>query len=83
MTEGSRIHREPENFSISSIVKRPNTSNLYSVLDYNVNQGMTEEEVRNQYTAKQTFLDTIPLSPRLGTYREHLLIYGAKQDSEN
>jgi len=82
MTEGSRIHREPETFSINSIAKRPNASNLYPILDYTVNQGMTEEEVRKQYTAQHSFLDTIPLSPRLGTYREHLLIYGARRDSE-
>lgn len=81
MTEGSRIHREPEKFSISRIWKRENSSILYPVLDYDVSQGMTAEEVRQSCNANQKFLSEISLSSRFGTYREHLLIYGVGHEA--
>ncbi len=79
LTEGSRIHGKPEVFSISRISKHRNSSLLYPVLDYDVSQGMTATEVRQLFTEQQKFLNEIPLSPRFGTYREHLLLYGARQ----
>ncbi len=78
LTQGSQIHRAPEKFFISRIWKRNNSSILYPALDYEVNQGMTAQEVRQYFNKNQTFFNNISLSRRFGTYREHLLIYGAK-----
>lgn len=82
LTEGSQIHREPENFFISRIQEHIQSSILYPVLDYDVSQGVTAIEVRQQCNDKQKFLNEIPLSRRFGTYREHLLIYGARHHSD-
>lgn len=81
LTEGSQIHREPGNFFISRIQERIKSSILYPVLDYDVSQGVTSKEARQHFNDKQKFLNGIPLSRRFGTYREHLLIYGARHHS--
>ncbi|MEA3548647.1 MAG: radical SAM protein [Thermodesulfobacteriota bacterium] len=81
LAEGSQIHREPEKFFISRIWEREKSSILHPVLDYDVSQGMTAKEAWQHFNDNQKFLDGIPLSRRFGTYREHLLIYGAR-DSE-
>jgi len=78
LTEGSQIHREPENFSISRIWKHNNSSILYPALDFDINQGMTAQEVTQHFNKNQTFFSDISLSRRFGTYREHLLIYESK-----
>ncbi len=78
LTEGSRIHREPGNFFISRIRESIKSSILYPILDYDVSQGMTAEEVRRHFNDKSKFLNEIPLSRRFGAYREHLLIYGTR-----
>jgi len=78
LTEGSQIYREPEKFFISRIWKRKNSSILYPVLDYEVSRGMTAREVRQHFNDNQTFLGEISLSRRFGTYREHLLVFGAR-----
>ncbi len=82
LAEGSLIHREPEKFFISRIWQRKKSSILHPVLDYDVSQGMTAKEVWRHFNKSQKFLDGIPLSRRFGTYREHLLIYGARDSGE-
>ncbi len=79
MNEGSRISRKPESFFIRRIREHHNSSPLYPALDYDVSQGMTSSEVRKYSNEQHKFLSGIPLSPRFGTYREHLLHYGARQ----
>ena len=79
LTEGSRIHSKPESFFISRIREQRKSSPLYPALDYDVSQGMTSSEVRKYSNEQHKFLDGIPLSARFGTYREHLLHYGARQ----
>ncbi len=79
MTEGSRVHREPENFSISSIWEKQHSSLLYPALDYDVSRGMSAKEVRQQLAEQQKFLNEISISPRFGTYREHLLTYCSRK----
>ncbi len=79
LTEGAKIHKEPERFFISRIWEGQKSSILYPVLDYDVSQGMTAKEIWQHCNDKQKFLNGIPLSLRFGTYREHLLIYGARQ----
>lgn len=81
LAEGSQIHREPEKFFISRIWERKKSSILHPVLDYDVSQGMTAKEAWQHFNDNQKFFNEIPLSRRFGTYREHLLIYGAR-DSE-
>lgn len=70
LTEGSQIHREPENFYISRIQERIKSSILYPTLDYAVSQGMTAKETRQYFNDIQKFLSGIPLSRRFRTYRE-------------
>ena len=82
MNKGSRIHSKPESFFISRIREHRNSSSLYPALDYDVSQGMTSSEVRQYSNEQHKFLSEIPLSPRFGTYREHLLHYGARQSKE-
>jgi radical SAM superfamily enzyme YgiQ (UPF0313 family) len=79
LTEGSRIHSKPESFFISRIREQRKSSPLYPALDYDVSQGMTSSEVRKYSNEQHKFLNGIPLSARFGTYREHLLHYGARQ----
>ncbi|MBU0943207.1 MAG: radical SAM protein [Proteobacteria bacterium] len=79
LTEGSQIHREPEKFFISRIGEKNKTSILHSALEYDISQGMTVKEVWQHFNDNQKFFGKIPLSRRFGTYREHLLIYGASQ----
>ncbi|MBU1566105.1 MAG: radical SAM protein [Proteobacteria bacterium] len=81
LTEGSQIHMEPEKFFIRQIQEPIKSPILYPVLDYDVSQGMTTKETREHFNANQKFLNGIPLSRRLGTYREHLLIYGARHNA--
>ncbi len=77
MAEGSLIQSEPERFSITAICEQPQSSLLYPALDYEASRGMTPSEVRKRFNGQQKFLQEIPISPRFGTYREHLLLYGA------
>ncbi len=82
MAEGSLVQSEPERFSIRAICEQPQSSLLYPALDYETSRGMTPQEVRQHYNGQQKFFNEIPLSPRFGTYREHLLLYGAGNDGE-
>lgn len=82
LTEGSQIHRLPENFAITRIWERNDSSILYPVLDYTVSQGMTPQEIQEHFSDNRTFLNTISLSSRFGAYREHLLLYAAGTRSE-
>lgn len=82
LNEGAQIHREPGKFFISRILERKNESLLHSGLDYEVSQGMSTQEVWRHFNANQKLLNEISLSRRFGTYREHLLIYGASNSDE-
>ncbi len=80
LTEGSQVHREPENFSITKIWERNESSILYPVLDYTVSQGMTSQEVQQHFSNNRTFLNTVSLSSRFGAYREHFLLFATTKD---
>jgi radical SAM superfamily enzyme YgiQ (UPF0313 family) len=80
MTEGSKVYMQSDKFFISHMWERQESSILYPAIDYTVSQGMSAKEVRQHHIDKHSFLDKIPLSSRFGTYREHLLVYGARQD---
>lgn len=79
LTEGAEVYREPEKFSISRIWEHPKSSIFHPVLDYAVSKGMSAKEVRRHFSDNQKLFSEITLSRRFGTYREHLLIYGARQ----
>lgn len=78
LVEGSQVHREPEQFSISRIWKQQQDSILHPGLNYDVSEGLTARDVWARFAEKQNFFSTIPLSRRFGTYREHLLSYAAE-----
>ncbi|MBU0960741.1 MAG: radical SAM protein [Proteobacteria bacterium] len=79
LVEGALIYREPRKFFIDRIWEDKKSSMLHPVFKYSVSQGMTAKEAWQHFNENQRFFSEVSLSRRFGTYREHLLIYGAGQ----
>ncbi|NOQ45634.1 MAG: radical SAM protein, partial [Desulfobulbaceae bacterium] len=82
LTEGSLIHREPDKFSITGIREKQYWNTLDKVLEYEVSNGLDHHQLAKLYRENLKRLHKIGLSSRFGSYREHLLVYAARQICE-
>ena len=75
LTGGSLVQREPERFAITEIREAPGSKVYNRAFDYRVSRGLGPKEVASLFKKNIKCLESIGLSPRLGVYRDHLLIY--------
>ena len=75
LTEGSRIHKRPEDFSI--ILKQQQTDLAHRVLTFDTLEGMSPATVARLFKQHLKQLQQIGLSHRLASYRDHLLLWAS------
>ncbi|MCF8057357.1 MAG: radical SAM protein [Desulfocapsa sp.] len=80
LTEGSRIHKHPEEFSI--ILKEQQTDIANRNLTFHALEGMSPETVANLFKEHLAELQQIGLSHRLASYRDHLLLWATANAPE-
>jgi len=80
LAEGSLVQKRPERFAITKIQEAAGSRTYNRIFDYQVSEGLSPKEVSALYERNIGYLKSIGLSPRLGAYREHLLIYAASKD---
>ncbi len=74
---GSRIQRQPQDFAITEIKEPPEQDPVSVALDYQVNTGLTPEQVRRRYRQYLPRLESLGRSPWLALFRDHMLITAA------
>ena len=79
LTQGSLIHRNPGQFSITAIREKPYGNTIEKVLDYDVAKGLAPSVVTELYKNSLKHLHEIGLSSCFGCYREHLLVHAARK----
>ena len=79
LTQGSMIHRDPDRFSITEIREKAYGNTFDKVLDYDVSKGLDPDQLAKLYKENLKRLQKMGLSSRFGSYREHLLVYAARQ----
>ncbi len=75
LTEGSRIHKHPEDFSI--IIQQQKTDLAHRIITFHVLEGMSPETVARLFKQHLKELQQIGLSHRLASYRDHLLLWAS------
>ncbi len=75
LTGGSLVQREPERFGITEIREAAGSKVYNRSFEYQVSRGLGPKEVASLFKENVKRLETFGLSPRLGVYRDHLLIY--------
>ncbi len=75
LTGGSSVEKEPERFAITEIKEAAGSRVYNRTFDYRVSRGLGPKEVASLFKKNIKRLESFGLSPRLGVYRDHLLIY--------
>ncbi len=75
LLEGSSIARKPLKFGITEIRQQPVPPFKSRLLNYKTGTGLQPEEVEALFKENLGKIETFGITPRFGTYREHLLVY--------
>ena len=75
LTEGSRVHTHPEEFSV--VIKKDESGEAIAHLDFDTLAGMSPETVAKLFKQHLGELKQIGLSHRLASYRDHFLLWAS------
>ncbi len=79
LLEGSDVFVNPQHYGIKRIIDRPKRDPVSIAYDYEVSEGLTEEEVSVMFREVLARLKDIGRSPWFGQFREHMLLFASKE----
>jgi radical SAM superfamily enzyme YgiQ (UPF0313 family) len=74
LLEGSDIFSRPERYGISRIIDRPQRDPVSIAYDYEMAEGLSQDEATDEMRENLPLLASIGRSPYFGRFRDHLLI---------
>ena len=78
LLEGSDVFLNPARYGISRIIDRPLRDPVSIAYDYEVTEGLSQEEARTEMRETLPLLASIGRSPYFGQFRDHLLIFASQ-----
>ncbi len=80
LTEGCRVHNDPEAFGITDIEELKVQPFKAKHLIFNTSTPLDPAKAEGLFRANLRRIEAIGITSRFGTYREHLLIYACQED---
>jgi radical SAM superfamily enzyme YgiQ (UPF0313 family) len=79
LLDGSRVFLDRGNYGITRIIDRPQRDPVSIAYDYEVSEGLTQEETESMFRESSAPLSKIGRSPWFGGFREHMLLFASKE----
>ncbi|HYA43352.1 MAG TPA: B12-binding domain-containing radical SAM protein [Syntrophobacteraceae bacterium] len=79
LLEGSDVFSNPQRYGIKRVIDRPERDPVSIAYDYEVTQGLTQQEVLEMFHQSQARLSEIGRSPWFGHFREHMLLFASNE----
>ena len=81
LLEGSDVFLNPERYGIRRVIDRPHRDPVSIAYDYQVKEGLSQEEVSVMFEQSLARLSGIGRSPWFGQFREHMLLFASNEPS--
>jgi radical SAM superfamily enzyme YgiQ (UPF0313 family) len=78
LLEGSQVFRKPHRYGIKRIMDRPERDPVSIAFDYEVSEGLTQEEAADMFRESLARLSGVGRSPWFGQFREHMLLFASR-----
>ena len=79
LLEGSDAFLNPERYGVKRIIDRPQRDPVSIAYDYQVSEGLTQEEVAVMFQQSLARLSGIGRSPWFGQFRDHMLLFASRE----
>lgn len=79
LLKGSDAFLNPERYGIKRIIDRPQRDPVSIAYDYQVNEGLTQEEAAVMFQQSLARLSGIGRSPWFGQFRDHMLLFASRE----
>ena len=80
LLEGSQVFCNPQRYGIKRIIDRPQRDPVSIAYDYEVTEGLTQEEAEAMFQENLARLSGLGRSPWFGQFREHMLLFASRQE---
>ncbi len=82
LLEGSQVFCNPQRYGIKRIIDRPQRDPVSIAYDYEVTEGLTQEEVTAMFQESLARLSGLGRSPWFGQFREHMLLFASMERND-
>ncbi|MFZ0942661.1 MAG: radical SAM protein [Syntrophobacteraceae bacterium] len=82
LLEGSDVFLNPERYGVKRIIDRPQRDPVSIAYDYQVSEGLTQEEAEVMFKDSLSRLSGIGRSPWFGQFRDHMLLFASRQTND-
>jgi len=82
LTDGSPVARNPDVFGITKIKEQEAPAFKRRILTFEMATSLQPQEAEELFRQNISRIEAVDITPRFGTYREHLLVYACHEDSE-
>ena len=82
LLEGSDVFLNPERYGVKRIIDRPQRDPASIAYDYQVSEGLTQEEAEGMFKDSLSRLSGIGCSPWFGQFRDHMLLFASRQTND-
>jgi radical SAM superfamily enzyme YgiQ (UPF0313 family) len=82
LLEGSDVFLNPERYGIKRIIDRPQRDPVSIAYDYEVTEGLTQEEVAVMFQESLARLSGLGRSQWFGQFREHMLLFASRERND-
>ncbi|GEM_PF-395895 len=79
LLEGSDAFVNPKRYGIKRVIDRPQRDPVSIAYDYEVTEGLTQEETAVMFQESLARLSDIGRSPWFGQFRDHMLLFASRQ----
>ena len=82
LLEGSQVFCNPQRYGIKRIIDRPRRDPVSIAYDYEVTEGLTQEEVAVMFQESLARLSGLGRSQWFGQFREHMLLFASRERND-
>ncbi len=82
LLEGSDVFVNPERYGIKRIIDRPQRDPVSIAYDYEVTEGLTQQEAAVMFQESLARLSGIGRSPWFGQFRDHMLLFASRETTQ-
>jgi anaerobic magnesium-protoporphyrin IX monomethyl ester cyclase len=82
LLEGSPVFCNPQRYGIKRIIDRPQRDPVSIAYDYEVTEGLTQEEAAAMFQESLARLSGLGRSPWFGQFREHMLLFASERNDK-
>jgi radical SAM superfamily enzyme YgiQ (UPF0313 family) len=82
LLKGSDAFVNPERYGVKRVIDRPQRDPVSIAYDYEVTEGLTQEEVAVMFQESLARLSGIGRSPWFGQFRDHMLLFASRETND-